>query len=108
MTRCIITCTMERFLRCFKCMRNYTNKSNRNHDEFMRQFYVALNNNRKTVLDTNIVGLKLSAARELLPDIIICPYEMDDVVIGNEEVYMTHRVNVAIHGDVITRIIHFG
>ena len=31
------------------------------------------------LLDTNIVGLKLSAARELLPDIIICPYEMDDV-----------------------------
>ena len=103
---------MKRFFRCFKRMRNYTNKTNKsnlNHDDFMRQFYVALNKNRKTVLDANIVGMKLSAAREmLLPGIIICPYEIDDVVIGNEEVYMTHRVNVAIHGDVITRIISFG
>ena len=99
---------MSWFLRCFTRIKNYTNKSNRNHDEFMRQFHVALNKNRNTVFDANIVGMTLPAARELLPKIIICPYEIDDVVIGNEEVYMTNRVNVAIHGDVITQILDFG
>ena len=98
---CRDTGIMKRFMRWF-------HQSKSNDDEFMRQFHVALNNNRKTVLDANIVGMKLSAARELLPKLIICPYEMDDVVIGHEEVYTTHRVNVAIHGDIITRIINFG
>jgi len=74
----------------------------------MRQFYTGLNNNRKKVLAANIVGMTLTKAREILPKITICPYEINDVVIGHEEVYMSDRVNVAIHGDVITRIINFG
>lgn len=103
---------MSWFLQYFKRKANSA-KSNlglrpSDDNEFMKQFYLGMNHHRKKVLAANIVGMTLTAAREILPQIIICPYEMDDVVIGHEEAYMSNRVNVAVHGDVITRIINFG
>ena len=84
------------------------NKGNRRHEEFQKKFNEALRVNRKIVLDAKIVGDTLSVARAKVNPIIICPNEIDGVLLVHLEGNMSNRCNVVICGNVITNIVSFG
>ena len=78
------------------------------HDEFQKWFNNAIIANTKTILDAKIIGDTLSVAIAKVDPLIICPYKVDGIVIGHEEVYMSHRFNVAIYDGIITEILFVG
>ena len=81
------------------------NNEYRNQREFQR----ILMKNRKTILDAHIVGMTLYATRDKVAPHTIRPCEIDGIRSANiEQNYTTSRVNVAMHGNIITRIIDFG
>jgi hypothetical protein len=100
----IIIYRMNWFLQVFK----RTNESNRSHDESIKEFENVRRITIKTILDAKIIGDTLSVARDKVKSLIICPYEIDGVIVGHEQVYMNNRCNVAINDNIITKVISFG